>query len=106
MRVTVGRKPSSIYNAQLTPLLLTHKCIIVLVDFDQAGAEDGRLCNRICRKEGPGAVGHGGDGQAVHKELAVWERGIEGDDVAIDGHVGDWLDDRQVLLVDVDDGQG
>ena len=38
--------------------------------------------------------------------MVEWELRIEGDGFVLDGDVGDGLDDRQVLLIDIDDGQG
>ncbi len=44
-----------------------------------------------------------GDGKTVHLELVEWEQSVEGDSVAADDRVLDWLNNGQVLLVDVDD---
>jgi len=77
-----------------------------LVDLNQAWAKDGIFGNRIRRCEWAGGLGHRGDGQAIHEELVEWELGIEGNSVALDGDIGDGLDDWQILLVDVDDGEG
>src|SRR5271170_7188144 len=76
-----------------------------LVDLNQTWAKDGILGNRIRRCEWAGGLGHRGDGQAIHEELVKWELGIEGNSVALDGDIGDGLDDREILLVDVDDGE-
>lgn len=85
-------------NAKRPPLSLSPS-----VDLDQAGSEDGVLCNRVSGGEWAGALGDGGDGQAVHEELVEWEVSVEGDGVTLDGDTGDLFDDRQVLLVDVDE---
>src|SRR5277367_5496220 len=81
-------------------------CSFPLVDLNQAWAKDGIFGNRIRRCEWAGRLGHRGDGQAIHEKLVEWELGIEGNSVALDGDIGDGLDDREILLVNVDDGEG
>jgi len=77
-----------------------------LVDLNQAWAKDGIFGNRVRRCEWAGSLGHRGNGQAIHEELVEWELGIEGNSGVLDGDIGDGLDDREILLVDVDDGEG
>lgn len=75
-----------------------------LVDLNQARPSNRRLGHGFSVGERPTAIDESGDGESVEQVIAVGEGCLEGGDAVLDVDVGDLLDDRGVLAVDVDDG--
>jgi hypothetical protein len=87
-------------------LFLSLSCFPLLVDLNQPGAKDGSLCDRICIGKWPSAVGHNGNRQTVAEgSLTEWEGSCKGNLVALYIDILKLLDNRCVLLVDVDKRQ-
>ena len=75
------------------------------MDLNQTRTKYSDVCDFRCRGKGPCAVGDSCNRETVTKGRPVeWERGLKSDDIAGRSNVLDSLDNRGVLLVDVDEG--
>jgi hypothetical protein len=98
------------YNAMIFPLNpvyhVQNQLFSNLINLNQTWAEESVLSDGISRCEWTAGLGDSRNGETVAEGARIeWEGSIEGNSCAIDLDVLDLLNDRSVLLVDVDQGQ-